>query len=40
MSKKIKYLVAPKPKDKNLTKEIVGFDEKYKNKYFNNNWIR
>ena len=27
MNKKIKYLVAPNPQDKNLTKEIDGFDE-------------
>ena len=30
MNKKIKYLVAPNPKDKNLTKEIGGFDENFK----------
>ena len=30
MSKKIKYLVAPNPLDKNLTKEINGFDESFK----------
>ena len=30
MSKKIKYLVAPNPLDKNLTKEINGFDENFK----------
>ena len=30
MSKKIKYLVAPNPQDKNLTKEINGFDENFK----------
>ena len=30
MSKKIKYLVAPNPLDKNLTKEINGFDENLK----------
>jgi FdhD protein len=29
MSKKIKYLVAPNPLDKNLTKEINGFDESF-----------
>ena len=30
MSIKIKYLVAPNPLDKNLTKEIDGFDENFK----------
>ena len=30
MSKKIKYLVAPNPLDRNLTKEINGFDESFK----------
>ena len=30
MNKKIKYLVAPNPQDKNLTKEIDGFDEDLK----------
>ncbi len=30
MNKKIKYLVAPNPKDKKLTKEITGFDENFK----------
>ena len=30
MNKKIKYLVAPNPKDKKLTKEITGFDESFK----------
>ena len=30
MNKKIKYLVAPNPQDKNLTKEIDGFDENLK----------
>ena len=30
MSKKIKYLVAPNPQDKNLTKKIHGFDENFK----------
>ena len=30
MSKKIKYLVAPNPQDKNLTKKIDGFDENFK----------
>ena len=30
MKKKIKYLVAPNPKDKKLTEEITGFDESYK----------
>jgi len=30
MNKKIKYLVAPNPEDKNLTKEIDGFDENFK----------
>ena len=30
MNKKIKYLVAPNPKDKKLTEEIAGFDENFK----------
>ncbi len=30
MKKKIKYLVAPNPKDKKLTEEITGFDESFK----------
>ena len=30
MKKKIKYLVAPNPKDIKLTKEISGFDENFK----------
>ena len=30
MNKKIKYLVAPDPKDKTLTEEISGFDENFK----------
>ena len=30
MKKKIKYLVAPNPKDKKLTEEISGFDESFK----------
>ena len=30
MDKKIKYLVSPNPQDKNLTKEIDGFDENLK----------
>ncbi|MBT36201.1 MAG: sulfurtransferase FdhD, partial [Rickettsiales bacterium] len=30
MNKKIKYLVAPNPKDKKLTKDITGFDESFK----------
>ena len=30
MSKKIKYLVAPNPLDKNLTNEIHGFDKNSK----------
>ena len=30
MNKKIKYLVAPNPKDKKLTQEIGGFDENFK----------
>ena len=30
MNKKIKYLVAPNPKDKTLTEKISGFDENFK----------
>ena len=39
MSKKIKYLVAPNPQDRNLTKSINGFDESFK-KTKTKNWFR